>query len=78
MGEVTTWVHDRKGVDKVVRQDFNIRSHDLSYDWVKATTCKMKVVWVVRNREKLSQWVRLTVLVVMNSFKPKMNNQLMR
>ena len=26
----TTWVHDRKGVSKVVRQEFNINSPDLS------------------------------------------------
>ena len=36
------------------------------------------MVWVVRVWEKLNQWVRLTVLVVMNSLKPIMNTQLMR
>ena len=33
---------------------------------------------MVRVWEKTKQWVRLTVLVVMNSFKPIMNTQLMR
>ena len=36
------------------------------------------MVGMVRVREKLNQWVRLTVLVVMNSFKSIVNTQLMR
>ena len=30
-----TWVHDSKGVSKVVRQDSNISSPNLSWDWEK-------------------------------------------
>ena len=33
---------------------------------------------MLRVWEKLNHWVRLTVLVIMNSFKPIMNTQLMR
>ena len=35
MSGTTTWVHDCKGVSKVVRQEFNISSLDLSWDWEK-------------------------------------------
>ena len=76
--ETTTWVHDCKWVSKIMRQEFKTSSPDLSQDWEKETTNGLNVVWTVGVCEKMNQWVPLTVLVAMNSFKPIINTQLMR
>ena len=61
-----------------MRQKLDISSPDLSYGREKENTCGFNVDWMVRVWQKLNQWVRLSVLLVMNSFKPIMNTQLFR